>query len=91
MPTEGRANSLAAAACVLLMVHIFCVSAIDHTSPEYIRTIPQFFPRGREKLETRFPTLSAAAAAAPLPDSYDVRDHYKVTPVLDQGTCGSCW
>jgi hypothetical protein len=29
--------------------------------------------------------------AAELPESYDSRDHGLVTPIKDQGNCGSCW
>jgi len=34
---------------------------------------------------------SPAAKAANYPVTYDLRDHGKVTPVRDQGQCGSCW
>jgi C1A family cysteine protease len=28
---------------------------------------------------------------ASLPDSYDLRDHGLTTPIVNQGSCGSCW
>jgi C1A family cysteine protease len=31
------------------------------------------------------------AEVAVLPDSYDLRDHGLTTPIVNQGSCGSCW
>ncbi len=37
------------------------------------------------------PAGSKSGAQVSYPSSYDLRDHNKLTPVKNQGNCGSCW
>ena len=67
-----------------------------HFSPQMIKTQSG---HGLGKLPSPLIAIAGAPAAV-RPESapqgsyaaaYDLRDHNKVTPVKDQGTCGDCW
>jgi len=59
----------------------------DMTSEEFL-----FKYTNMPQMQPHFAGLkSASPLKASFPDSYDAREHNLVTPVKDQGSCGSCW
>lgn len=60
----------------------------EFTTSKVLGYIPSPFDRSHLKGITKTLALKTQAA---IPASYDLRSLGKVTPVRDQGACGSCW
>ena len=79
----------------------YTISHNTYNESSYTLGVTPFMDITHDEFKSRFNGLvgssigsscsSFKSSSASLPSSYDWRDHDAVTPVKDQGQCGSCW